>query len=151
MTNLTKEYELFYFLPITFTPEEVATTREKLNSIITKFNGALTTEEDLGKKKLSFPIKGARHGYYFLAHFTCQPEATGKINQEIKLLPEILRHFLTTKEEYQTAHVAAYADAPKENLPPPPTSEEPRPITETGQVDMQELDRKIDELLLDNI
>lgn len=154
MTNLTKEYEVFYFLPIAFTPEEVSSTREKMATIISKYEGVITKEEDLGKKKLSFPIKGARHGYYFLTQFSAQAGMVGSIDREIKLMPEIIRHRLVIKEEYKLPHVAtgAYATSEKtEELPPVvQKNEEPKEV-ETGKVDIQELDRKIDELLLEDI
>ena len=153
MTIVHKEYEIFYFLPITFTPEEVSSVREKISAIIEKFGGTITKEEDLGKKKLTFTIKGARHGYYFLLHFTCPPQGAAKVDQEIKLMPEIIRHRLVIKKDYKMPHVSnAYQATEKsEATPPLPPSVETKKEVETGKVDMQELDRKIDELLLDNI
>ena len=156
MTNLTKEYEIFYFLPIAFTPEEVASTREKMAAIINRYAGKITKEEDLGKKKLSFAIKGARHGYYFLTQFIAEAKQVGQVDREIKLLPEIIRHRLVIKEEYKLPHVStgshATAEKNEELSPTIKKIDEPKEKTEeTGKVDMHELDRKIDELLLEDI
>ncbi len=153
MTIVNKEYEIFYFLPITFTPEEVSSIREKMAATIAKFGGTITKEEDLGKKKLTFTIKGARHGYYFLLHFTCPPQGATKVDQEIKLMPEIIRHRLVIKEEYKMPHVSNAYQATEKSVPTPTATpqEIAKAEVETGKVDMQELDRKIDELLLDNI
>lgn len=154
MTNLTKEYELFYFLPIAYTPEEVTSTREKIAALINKYGGTLSKEEDLGKKKLSFSIKGARHGYYFLAHFTSSTKQISQIDREIKLMPEIIRHRLVIKEDYKLPHVTAPSYSTEEKIDTassaPTIPPEPKEI-ETGKVDMQELNRKIDELLLEDI
>ncbi|HOZ37082.1 MAG TPA: 30S ribosomal protein S6 [bacterium] len=155
MTNLIKEYELFYFLPIAFSPEDVASIREKITSLINKYNGTINKEEDLGKKKLSFPIKSARHGYYFLIHFSSPTDQVAQINREIELMPEIIRHRLVIKEEYKSPHISAslhLAEQEKSEpiIPVPNQPSEPNEV-ETSKVDMQELNRKIDELLLENI
>jgi small subunit ribosomal protein S6 len=152
MNKIPKEYELFYFLPITFSPEEVSSTKEKIASIITKYGGSITKEEDMGKKKLSFTIKGARHGYYLLTCFSSEPTASSLIGQEIKLIPQIIRHRLVIKENYKMPHLSNAPAAEKQPVPTIETSiEETKKEHETGKVDMQELNRKIDELLLENV
>lgn len=151
MSNLLKEYEILYCLPITFTPEEVNEVKTKIASVIGKYNGNIVKEEDLGKKKLSFAIKGARHGYYLATYFSSAPNAAAKVSREIKLMPQIIRHSLVIKKNYKLPHLAAPLSAPaksEELIAKITPTREDQPEYPTGKVDMQELNRKIDELLL---
>ncbi|OGG92381.1 30S ribosomal protein S6 [Candidatus Kuenenbacteria bacterium RIFCSPLOWO2_12_FULL_42_13] len=154
MSSLLKEYEILYFLPITFTPEEANDVKTEIASIIGKYNGKVIKEEDLGKKKLSFAIKGARHGYYLATYFSSEPNAAAKISREIKLMPQIIRHSLVIKKDYKLPHLAAPLSASakvEEPLAKTTPTEEFQSEYPTGKVDMQELNRKIDELLLADV
>ena len=148
----TKEYEILYFLSIALNDEEIKNIKHKLNQIIIDYKGAIIKEEDIGKKKLAYMIKNARHGYYILTIFSANPKVVSKIDHQIKLMPEILRHQLGIKENIKKLSPESSKTTVDEQKIDVKTKlskdkakdKEKRPI---GKVDIRELDRKIDELL----
>jgi len=154
-----KEYEILYFLSITLGPEEIKTIQKKIADIITKHEGVIIKEEDLGKKRLAFTIKRARHGYYLITVFKSNPNKVKTIDEEIKLLPEVKRHRLTLKQNIKApiARSLEMADGSvkeeknlSEKKPEPKkekTTVEEIEKKKVDKVDIQELDKKIDELL----
>ena len=154
--NKTREYEVLYFLPISVSTEEVEAVKQKISQFITKNDGLIIKEEDLGKKKLSYMIKRARHGYYLLTIFKIDPAAVQKIDHEITLMPEILRHRLALKQAIKRISTRSGLD--QELRKPvlidkkPPTDskkdiDQASPPKPESKVDIEELDRTIDQLL----
>jgi len=159
-----KEYEILYFISVTLEEDEIKNIKTKINDIITKHQGTIIKEDNLGKHKLAYVIKRARHGYFLLVNFTAPANEITNINHELKLMPEILRYKLAIKQKNTTA--AAQSKLKPEtgkgtnpileeqkNLAPEKKinkSEESNNKERNEKVDTQELDRKIDELLADD-
>jgi small subunit ribosomal protein S6 len=156
-----KEYEILYFISINLDENEIKTVKDKINDILNKHQATITKEENMGKHKLAYMIKRARHGYFLLVTFTAATTAIAAIDHEIKLMPEILRYKLAIKQKNTTAAVQSKLEQKipsivdpvienKKNLAPE------KKVTTTKEetnvkVDTQELDRKLDELLADDV
>ena len=159
-----KEYEILYFVSITLEDDEIKNIKTKINDILTKHQGTIIKEDNLGKHKLAYAIKRARHGYFLLNNFSAPATEISSINHELKLMPEILRYKLTIKQKNTTA-AAQSKLKPETGKSTNPILEEQKNLapekktTETEndnneknneKVDTQELNRKIDELLADD-
>ena len=97
-------YELLYLISNKFSEDEVKPIVAKVNSLITDNRGKITLSEDLGKKRLAYPIKGFRYGYYNLAEFDLVGERVIKVDRGLRLMNEILRQQIvikTVKSEQQ--------------------------------------------------
>lgn len=105
--DINKEYELLYFVNVSHEPEEVTSIKNKVTEIINKYNGTIIKEEDQGKRKLAYNIKQIRHAFYTLINFSVSPEESNKIDNEILLMPEIIRHKIVVKEKTK---VVVYED-----------------------------------------
>ena len=141
-----KEYEILYFVSIALNPDELKSIKKKVNDIVTKYNGLILKEEEVGKHKLAYMVKRARHGYYLLTLFSADPSQISKINHEIQLLPEILRHSLSVKEDIKKPRITLDKTAFPEEKPLKKVDKQEED-KKMEKVDIQELDRKIDELL----
>ncbi|MCF7906706.1 30S ribosomal protein S6 [Patescibacteria group bacterium] len=89
-------YELLYIIPSPFTEKDLPGINKKVKEIITELEGKIQEEKDLGNKKLAYPINQVHKGFYFLIKFEINPQNIPKLDQKLKMSPEILRH-LTTK------------------------------------------------------
>lgn len=81
-------------------PEDLA--REVLNkvkSIIEEFKSSITLEDFWGRRKLAYKIGSQEHGYYDVLNFSIEPENIKKIENEIKLIGEVIRYLVIKKEE----------------------------------------------------
>lgn len=95
-----ENYELLYIVSNQYTDEEAQKIKKKINELL-KANGAiLGPEEDLGKKKLAYPIGQTAHGYYFLNEFELEDGSKlAGINNELCLDKEVLRAQIVIKKK----------------------------------------------------
>lgn len=91
------EYELLYIIPNKFTDAEVGPIVTKVEDMLKSSGLTVVKSENLGKRKLAYPIQQFNHGYYVLCEFKGTSENINKINETLGLSPEILRHSLTMK------------------------------------------------------
>lgn len=92
-----KEYELLYIVPNKFTDAEIGPVMAKMDEMIKGSGLTLVKSENMGKRKLAYDIKGFNHGYYIFCEFKGVSENINKLDNQIRLTPEILRHSLTMK------------------------------------------------------
>ena len=152
----TPHYELLYIISNQYSEDEVKPIVEKINSLIVNNQGKITLAEDLGKKRLSYPIKGFRYGYYILAEFDMVGESLINVDRALRMMNEVLRHQIITKivktaeqiaEDKKIAEkIAARNDkAEKEEEKKEKTKE-----TDKEKVDLKDLDEKLDKILETN-
>jgi small subunit ribosomal protein S6 len=149
-----KHYELLTIVPATYTEEELIPIEEKIKALIQQNGGQVTMIDNLGKKKLAYPIKKIRQGYYLLVRFDLAPEQTKKLEAELGLTTAVIRHTI----------VANPVAAPRTALPKPrfqPAASIERktapPVTaeqkedDKDKIKLEDLDKKLDEILEGNI
>jgi small subunit ribosomal protein S6 len=92
-------YELLYILPTTLTDDEVGGIESKVNATLTKVGAVIESTKRLGKFKLAYPIKGQRHGHYVLVFFTAETSTVTKIDELLRIMPEMVRHLTLRADE----------------------------------------------------
>jgi len=160
------EYELLYIVPGHYTEAELSSIIKQVETAIQKNGGTISQTENLGKKKLAYPIKRIHQGYYILHNLILEPAALDNLNVALKLIDEVTRHQITKKTT-----LAAPTKAPtKKNVPPikteskltspaEPSIQKSASSVETStksdktdkKVSLDELDQKIDEILKKDI
>ena len=149
-------YELLYIISNQFSEDEVKPIVEKIETLIVSNQGKVTLAENLGKKLLSYPIKGFRYGYYILAEFDMVGESLINVDRALRMMNEVLRHQIITKvvktaeqiaEDKKIAEkIAARNDkAEKEEEKKEKTKE-----ADKEKVDLKDLDEKLDKILETN-
>jgi len=168
------QYELLYIVPTQYTDEEIVGIQTKISELVEKFGGKVLRNDSLGKIRLAYSIKKIRHGTYVLVHFNGEPSEIQELDRQLKLAEEVLRHTIVMREddalekEYQiSSYVAPLSEearaqkkemprttfsAPvstpvtttvKEIAPPTPSATS----TEESKMSIEELDKKLDEIL----
>lgn len=92
-------YELLYIIPSTLTDEEVSGVEGKVAALLAKFNATVEATRRLGKFRLAYSIKGQRHGHYVLVMFNAEHAVIAKLDENIKIMPEVVRHLILRAEE----------------------------------------------------
>lgn len=87
-------YELLFILPGTLAENEVSPLVVKTKELIENNGGQGLTIETQDKRRLAYPIKQVRYGYFQLAYFNAKLDAIKIIEQKLAMLPELLRFFL---------------------------------------------------------
>lgn len=96
---MTSRYELLYIIPTSFTDDEVGAIEQKVGGILTKVGASAESTRRLGKFRLAYAIKKQRHGHYVLVMLTSEHGAIAKLDELLRITPEVLRHMILRAEE----------------------------------------------------
>ncbi|MDP2736171.1 MAG: 30S ribosomal protein S6 [bacterium] len=149
-------YELLYIISNKFSENEVKPIVAKVNSFITENQGAITLAQDLGKKRLSYPIKGFRYGYYILVEFDMPGESLINVDRALRMMNEVLRHQIITKivktaeQIAEDRKIAEKIAARNDKEEKEEEKEEKTKEADKEKVDLKDLDEKLDKILETN-
>ena len=93
-----KDYEL----SILFHPDlemNLDPALDKVKKLIEANGGKITKEENDGKKRLAYPIKGQDFAIYYFYDVQLPAEAPGKLASAMNINDEILRNLLVKADE----------------------------------------------------
>jgi small subunit ribosomal protein S6 len=170
MQKIMQHYELCFIVSIKFLENELQKVVSAVHELLKKFGANITSENNLGKQRLAFPIKQTNQGTYIAIEFDLEQELLKKIDNQLKLTPEILRHLIIIKrvkteaekmreakiqeglrrakeEELAKAEKSAKEALKKSETVEEKKEEKPAP----KKASIEDLDKKLDELLKDDI
>jgi len=87
-------YELLFILPGTLDENETKPLVDKVRNIIEKNDGKNLTVGELDKRRLAYPMKHIRYGYFGLAYFEAEPAMVKKMEADFILDRIFLRVFV---------------------------------------------------------
>lgn len=79
--------------------DEIAKLTEEIKKFITDAGGTVDKHEDMGKRKLAYPIKKTRNGNYVLVEFSAQAAKLETIEHRLRTTLPIVRHLLVNMDE----------------------------------------------------
>lgn len=94
------QYELCYLLSAQVSDDMVPEVTSEIKSTIENFGGTNVLEEHLGKKKLAYPIKKTRNGYYVVVRFAMPAKDTKAFEAKLRTNNNIIRYLLLNIEEH---------------------------------------------------
>jgi len=156
-----EKYELLFILPAKFTEPELAEQMEKIKGVVAAAGGSVSEAHDMGRRKLAYPIKNNRNGNYCLFFVEAETPVIAKLNEIFRLSTEILRHLIIVRdpnitkipsfaEEERRERERQEAPMARPQAPAPVPQQAPlQPAKE--RITMEELDKKLDEILTDDI
>jgi len=111
-------YELLFVLKPTLTDEETQAQIEKIQGSITAQEATIVATDDMGMRKLAYPVEKNERGYYTVTYFQAPGAAISEIERQLRINEEILK-FMTVKytnkkEIAQFTKMATAATAKKE-------------------------------------
>ncbi|MFH0854710.1 MAG: 30S ribosomal protein S6 [bacterium] len=169
-------YELLYIIPNKYSEIEAKEIHLKIIELAKKQGLEIINEENLGTKKLAYPIKQSYFGYYLLVHFKFEDaDNLLSFNQKLIIMPEVLRsQIIKYKELPKKTDILKFNQAEAsietvESILKEETNEEEKEIKpiitaetkpiieelkieekskdERKKINLNDLDKKIDELL----
>lgn len=81
----------------------------KIKELIEKQGGKITKEENEGKKRLAYAIRGQEFAVYYYYELELPAEAPAKIEATLNITDEVLRHLLVTVDERKLKYEAKQA------------------------------------------
>ncbi|WP_456393852.1 30S ribosomal protein S6 [Nitratifractor sp.] len=131
-------YETLFVVKPTLTGEEIEAQIARVKEIIAEEGGELKATDDMGMRRLAYPIEKQERGYYTVVYYTAPSELVGELERQLRYNEEILR-FMTVKYtnkkelsvfEKMVEAANKKASAPKEE---PKAEESPAPEAAEAQ------------------
>lgn len=151
-------YEIMYIIPSKYSDSEIEGITETVNGLYKKHGAEVKETRNLGKLKFAYTIKGFTHGTYILSFVEAEGDAVAKIDQELRLADEVLRHITVKREkgipeyditlvQYQdpitpTGKRIGHEDAPE--------AKATNAVDEPSDINLDEINEKLDEMLEDD-
>ncbi|MFA6486062.1 MAG: 30S ribosomal protein S6 [Candidatus Magasanikbacteria bacterium] len=144
-----QKYELLFVLPGTLDEKEAEARAGEILTMV-KEQASDAELHNLGKSRLSYPIKQIRYGYYYTAVFSCDSAGIKAVQNKINLMRDILRTMISyfntnltsaQRISYSTDSTGITTMVPQENE----SAKKKEKAAE--KVDLAEIDKKLDEIL----
>ncbi len=119
-----RRYETIYILRPTLGEEEISTTIENTNTIITEDGGVIIETDKWGMRKLAYPIEKEAQGFYVYNDYAGTPAAISEMERKFRIDDSVLRYMtiktsdsMTVEEiEQATGEVDARMAAAQESV-----------------------------------
>ena len=93
------KYELMYILSSAVSDNDVPTVTTEVDNFIASVNGSILSTQLLGKKKLAYPVKKTRNGFYILSTFQMEGEKIKELDNKLRSIDSIIRYLIVNLEE----------------------------------------------------
>lgn len=158
-----------YILASSVSDEQVPAATEQVKKFVVDFGGENVEESQLGKKKLAYPIKKTRNGYYVVVTFDMDTKRVNEFDAKIRTQGNIIRYLIVNLDEHlHRLEKDVVAQAKLSKQPDPETSSAERPTRHVSApepeykpvatkpvavapMDAASLDKKIEEALTEDI
>ncbi len=99
-----RTYEVMYVVGAETADEDIAKLNETIEQIVDKEGGSIVKTEDMGRRKLAYPINKKTDGYYVLFEIEGSGQEIAELERRMRVNDAILR-YLTVRvdEERKTA------------------------------------------------
>ncbi|OGY89791.1 MAG: 30S ribosomal protein S6 [Candidatus Komeilibacteria bacterium RIFCSPLOWO2_01_FULL_52_15] len=150
-----KHYELLYLVTTQVPETQLEAIQREISDWIEKQGGKITRHEAWGRKKLAYPVAKEKFGYYLLVEFDAEPSTILQLEGQLRLHKQVLRHMLVNKKPIsakellqQELYMQRHQRRQVEALQRGAGADEKKALEKKeGKISLEELDKKIDELL----
>jgi small subunit ribosomal protein S6 len=149
-------YEIMYIIPSKYSDSEIQGIQGEVNALYAKHGGEVKQEKNLGKIKFTYQIKGFSHGTYILNYVEGEGDVINKIDTELRLADQVLRHIIVKREDgipthdVQLAQYQAPINAAGKRVKLKKAGSTVVAEVEEAPVSVDEINEKLDEILGDD-
>jgi len=94
-----RDYEFTFIVRPDVEDEGMKAVVEKVSQFITDGGGQVTNVDHWGRRRLAYPIRGQKEGYYVLMHVQLEPQSMSELERNLKLTEEVIRYLLVRVED----------------------------------------------------
>lgn len=91
-----RHYENLVIVKPTLTEEEIKNSIAAIEAVITENGGEIAARDEMGMRKMAYPIEKNPRGYFHVVYYTIEPSAIAEIERRFRINEELLR-FVTIK------------------------------------------------------
>lgn len=94
-----RKYELVFIAQPDLEEEERLALVERIKQSMLASGAEILREEDMGRRKLAYPIAKRREGHYTLLQAAMEPPAVRAVERSLKLSEDVLRYLIVRLDE----------------------------------------------------
>lgn len=99
-------YELLCIISGKMTELEISECEKSIENMLKSVVSTVHFAHHLDRKKLAFPIDHHAYGYYFLVVFDAEKQTISRIERELTLMNDVLRHSIAQKKSISSPPIA---------------------------------------------
>jgi small subunit ribosomal protein S6 len=92
-------YELMYIVASSVSDDQIPTVTDGVLKFVGESEGTVIREDQMGKKKLAYPIQKTRNGFYAAVTFDMAGAKVNEFDNKVRNNPEIIRHLIVNMDE----------------------------------------------------
>ncbi len=108
-----RTYESVVIINATLEDEQVETTISRMKETITTHGGELIELEKWGRKRLAYPIKKAKSGYYVVLRFSATTDLVSTLERNYRLDENVIRYLTIQLDKFALEAIAKQKEASK--------------------------------------
>lgn len=93
---MLRQYETMFILNPDLDQEVTQNLVEKFSGLLSN-SATLESLEEIGKKRLAYPIDYKTEGYYILAHFSSDPNFPKELERQFKITDGVIKYMVIKK------------------------------------------------------
>ncbi len=93
------QYELVFVVRPELEEEPLAALVNKVSQTISDLQGQVQQIEPWGKRRLAYPIKRYREGFYYLMLVELPASAVRSLDRTLRFTEDVIRHLIVRKDE----------------------------------------------------
>ncbi|MDP3970742.1 MAG: 30S ribosomal protein S6 [bacterium] len=116
---MIQHYELMFIIPGSIDAAAVKPVQERVFELIKQANATMSSQYDMGRRKLAYKIKQQTYGHYYVLQFDAEAEVIKDLDTKLRLDHEILRYMLVKGKPLTNEQLKAMIEEPeKEEVEP---------------------------------
>ncbi|MBI4132632.1 MAG: 30S ribosomal protein S6 [Candidatus Sungbacteria bacterium] len=151
MDSEVRNYEITYLIHPDIAEDEVFGQAGKITSFVQEAHGLVGRIGEPKKRRLAYPIKKFRDAYFGWTKFTIVPERIAEIEKKLALEKNFIRYLIVEDAKRPPLEFRPRREAALRRAPPPSrqlvTPFVPEPPKEEDKIKLEELDKKLEEIL----
>lgn len=94
-----RNYEFTFIVHPEVEDEGLAGVTEKVSQFITEGGGQIANVDNWGRRRLAYPIRKQKEGYYVLMQVQLDTKSLGELERKLKLSEDVIRYLLVRVED----------------------------------------------------
>ncbi|MBI5731582.1 MAG: 30S ribosomal protein S6 [Ignavibacteriales bacterium] len=108
-----RTYESVVIINAALEDEQVEATISRMQETITTHGGELIELDKWGRKRLAYPIKKAKSGYYVVFRFSATTDLVATLERNYRLDENVIRYLTVQLDKFALEAIAKQKDASK--------------------------------------
>lgn len=94
-----RPYEAMFIFRPDLEEEAIKELVARFQEIVTSRGGEVTQVNEMGRRRLAYPIQHFREGYYVVLNFNSKPDASEELNRVMRITDSVIRHMIIRDDE----------------------------------------------------